>query len=322
MNESSRPLQQSALVLVCAAVLAIAPYMFEAYGLGLLSSMLMYTAMATAWSIFSSPTRYVSLATAAFFGIGAYTTAAVGESLGPALTLCIAAAIGFLVALVVGLVTLRLAGVYFVIFTFGLAELIRQLVTWWEAKFGGTLGRYVFIDVTQNQIYWQLLGVAALVFLVGVWVRSSRIGWAAIAIGEDEQAARHIGVNATKVKVLLFAGVSTAMSIVGAVMAPRWTYIDPAIAFNPLVSFQTMIMALLGGGSRLYGPALGVVPLVILSEVLQAQFPNYFSLMLGIVFLAIVYLMPNGVTGLLDSLRASRRPRSHVAPQASKEGAL
>ena len=71
------------------------------------------------------------------------------------------------------------------------------------------------------------------------------------------------------------------MTLTGAVMAPRWTYIDPAIAFSPLLSFEVVIMALLGGAGSLFGPLLGAVPLVLLFEVLSANFPNYFSILLG-----------------------------------------
>ena len=100
--------------------------------------------LATAWALFSGPTHYISLATAAFFGIGAYTTAVLTELLPWPLVPVAAAAVGVMVALVVGLSTLRLSGIYFVIFSFGLAELIRQLVTWYEVNIHGSVGRYIF----------------------------------------------------------------------------------------------------------------------------------------------------------------------------------
>ena len=89
-------------------------------------------------------------------------------------------------------------------------------------------------------------------------------------------------------------------------MAPRWTYIDPAIAFNPMLSFQVVIMALLGGAGALLGPLLGVIPLVLLFEVLSANFPNYFSILLGLVFIVIVYALPNGVVGLIQTASVAR----------------
>lgn len=287
------------------AALATLPLYADGYYLSLSLSLLNYTVLATAWAMFSGPTRYVSLATVAFFGIGAYSVAVLGEVLPWPLVLLIAAAVGGAVALLVGLSTLRLSGVYFVVFTFGLAELIRQLVTWYEVNVTRALGRYVFVDVTQAQIYWQMLALATLVFLTGWLVGRSRLGFALRIIGDDETVAHHVGIDITIVKVALFALSAVFMTLAGAIMAPRWTYIDPAIAFNPMVSFQVLIMALLGGAGRLYGPLLGVIPLTLLFEFLIARFPNHFSIILGLVFLVIVYLVPNGVAGL-TARRAAR----------------
>lgn len=304
-----------AALAVIAAGLALAPLplVLDAYWQSLAINILMYGALATAWALFSGPTRYVSLATVAFFGLGAYCMAFLGEALPWPVVLAVAGFAGALVAALVGLSTLRLSGVYFVIFTFGLAELVRQLVTWAEAKFGGTVGRFIFVDISQRDIYWLLIGLCVAIFLTGIAVGRSRLGWALRAIGEDETVARHAGVDATRAKVAVFVVSATFMTLTGAVMAPRWTYVDPTIAFNPIVSFQVLIMALLGGAGRLYGPLLGVIPLVLLFEVLSANFPNYFSILLGATFLLVVYFVPDGVSGLLRRL-ATRRAVAEPRP--------
>jgi len=289
------------------ALLAIVPYFTNGYQLSLAISIVSYTVLATAWTLFSGPTRYVSLATVAFFGIGAYTVAVLGEILAWPLVLLIAFVIGFALSLIVGLSTLRLSGVYFVIFTFGLAELVRQLVTWYEVNITRTLGRYVFVDITTAQIYWQLLALAVIVFVSGYLIQRSKLGLALRVIGDDEAVARHVGINTTWAKVVLFAFSASFMTLAGAIMAPRWTYIDPAIAFNPVVSFQVLIMALLGGVHRLYGPVFGVIPLVMLFEILLAKFPNHFSILVGIAFLLIVYAIPHGIVGLIEGAQLSLR---------------
>jgi branched-chain amino acid transport system permease protein len=303
---SGREMLGIALAAVAVAVLAGVPLMLGDYGLSLAINIVSYTVLATAWSLFSGPTRYVSLATVAFFGIGAYTTAVFVESLAWPLVLLIATAISVVMAAIVGLATLRLSGVYFVIFSFGLAELVRQLVTWFEVNKTRTLGRYVFADITAAQIYWQLLALAVLVFAIGFWIGRSRLGLALRAIGDDETVARHSGIDTTRAKVALFVLSTVFMTLAGAIMAPRWTYIDPAIAFNPVISFTVLIMALLGGVPRLYGPVLGVVPLALLFEYLLASFPNHFSIMVGLVFIVIVYLIPRGIAGLVEG--AVRKP--------------
>ncbi|XBP72696.1 branched-chain amino acid ABC transporter permease (plasmid) [Polaromonas hydrogenivorans] len=280
------------------------------YGINLLQ----YGTLATAWALFSGPTRYISLATTAFFGIGAYTVAVLGEALPWPAVLAVALLIGALVALVVGLSTLRLSGVHFVIFTFGLTELIRQLVTWYEVNVTKSIGRYIFLDMSQLEIYWQLLALLALALLTGWLIRRSRLGLALRVIGEDETVARHLGINTTAAKVLLFTISSVFMTLVGAVMSPRWTYIDPAIVFNANLSFQVLIMSLLGGAGHLLGPLAGVIPLTALFEFLSARFPNHFSVLLGVTFLVIVYLVPNGV---VERVRLwFRRPAAMVAKEA------
>ena len=282
------------------AFLASLPLLLSAYTVSLLISMLAYASLATSWAFFSGTTRYISLATAAFVGIGTYTVALLSDHLPLAAVLAIAPVIGFVIALGVGLSTLRLSGIYFVIFTFGLTELIKQLVIWYEINQTKTLARYIFVNASGTLIYELLLATATIVIAGVWWLSRSRVGYALRVIGEDEMVARHSGIDTTRVKVLVFAATSAVMSMVGAVLSLRYTYVDPNIAFNSLVSFQVLIMALLGGIGRPWGPALGAVPLVLLSELLSGTFPHHFGIALGICFVVIVYFLPGGVMGLVD----------------------
>lgn len=300
-------------VLVALSAAAFVPGVGSRYHVALGIGILSHVVLAGAWALFSGPTRYISLATVAFFGIGAYTVAVGHEALAWPLLLAAAAAVGGAVAGVVGLSTLRLSGVYFVIFTFGLAELIRQLVTWYEVNVSRSLGRYIFTDVTARDIYYQLLVLAGVVLLVSWLVHRSRLGLALRMIGDDEPVARHMGVNTTKVKLGVFVLSSTFMALTGAIMAPRWVYLDPVIAFAPTLSFQVVIMALLGGATSVIGPVFGAVPLVLLFEAITARFPNSFSILLGLVFIVIVYFLPRGVVGASEGLL--RRRRADATPR-------
>jgi branched-chain amino acid transport system permease protein len=197
---------------------------------------------------------------------------------------------------------LRLSGVYFVIFTLGLAELIRQVVTWVQNNLTGSRGLYVLTDITETIIFWELLALAALVFLVGWLVARSRLGFALRIIGDDELVAAHSGINSAAAKLSLFVISGVFAAVVGAVVAPRFTYIEPGIAFSPELSFQVVIMALLGGLHRLWGPLVGVIPFTILWELIAARFPTQTILLLGVSFLLIVYLIPNGVVGRVESV--------------------
>ena len=293
------------------ALLAAVPWLVSDYGLGFMVNLMCYLVLTIAWTLFSGTTRYVSLATAAFFGLGAYTVAMLVKEMPIYATFGIALVIGTVMALLVGLVTLRVSGMFFVVFGFGLSELMREVLIWWEINQTKTLGRYVFVPFDTTLIYWHLLGLAVLVFLVGWLLRRTRLGIALLVIGDDETMARQAGINVPLAKVAIFVVSSVFMTVVGAVMAPRFGYLTPNFAFNPLISFQVVIMALLGGTQRLWGPVLGVVPLMLLSELLQVRFPFWYSVFLGLVFMIIVYFLPRGITGLVeDGWRVLRRPIS------------
>jgi branched-chain amino acid transport system permease protein len=289
----------AALTAAGTVLLALLPLYASGYVVSLCLLLYANVALATAWSFFSGATRYISLATASFFGIGIYVLAVTHVYVPVPVAIAAAGLVAFVVALVVGLSTLRLRGVYFVVFTFGLTELIHQVVNWWEIKINRTVARYIFTDVSNVAIYETLLAVA-LVTIIGSWlVSQSRLGFALRAIGEDETVARHTGVNTTLVKVACFALSAAVMGLVGAVLALRYPYVDSSIAFNNTWSFQVLIAALLGGPGRAWGPAVGAVPLVLLSEYLAGTFPHHFSIALGLCFVVIVYFLPGGVTRLL-----------------------
>jgi branched-chain amino acid transport system permease protein len=279
---------------------AFLPLLDSGVWLSLGVELAMYTVLATAWTLFSGPTHYISLATAAFFGLGMYVIGSGSELLPFPVLVLLAAIIGAALSAIVGLATLRISGVYFVIFTLGLAELIRQIVTWVQTTMGTSSGLYVLTGVTEPMIYWQLLVLAALVYLIGWWIGRSRLGFALRIIGNDEVVAVHSGIDTARAKVLLFIISGTIASVTGAILAPRWTYIEPTLAFSPMVSFLVVIMALLGGAHRLWGPLVGVIPFYLLWDLISAHFPNQTMLVMGVAFLLIVFLLPNGVVGLIE----------------------
>lgn len=299
---SSRDWSNLILVAAALAVVACLPWTAGAYMLSIGVTIAMYTVLATSWALFSGPTHYISLATAAFFGVGTYVTGIGIQYLPYWSLLPIAGVIGALMAALVGLATLRLSGVYFVIFTLGLAEFVRQIITW-SQNISGTKGIYVLTSIGEMHIYWQLLGLAALVWLLGWLIGRSRLGFALRIIGDDEAVARHSGIDTARAKILLFMVPGAVAAITGAVLAPRYVYIEPSLAFSPMLSFQVVIMALLGGTGRLWGPLVGVIPFTFLWEAISVSFPNQTTLLLGVCFLVIVYLLPKGFVGLIDAAR-------------------
>ena len=180
------------------------PLFINGYWLSISVTAMMYIALSTSWALFSGPTHYISLATGAFYGVGGYLvgTGMSDYQLSFWLILAISPIVAALLAFLIGITTLRLSGVYFVIFTLGLAEMIRNLVSWIQNNFLGSRGLYVLTDFRDQHIYWMLLTVAALVYLFGWVINRSRIGFALRIIGNDETVARHVGINTAWAKVI------------------------------------------------------------------------------------------------------------------------
>ena len=286
-----------ALLAAVALALVGAPWLVTGYQRSLLLAILADIALAVSWAFFSGPTRYLSLATGAFFGAGAYATAVVGGRLAWPLPVLAGAAVGGAMALVVGALALRLRGPYFAVFTFGLAELAKHTLIWYETRVTGTVGRLLLSPPGPWTLYYTVLTLAGLAVATALLLRRSRWGYALVGVGEDEERALTLGIDTTRVKIGTFALSAAFMGAVGAAMAPRWTYLDPQI-FNPLVSFQTVIMALVGGATTVVGPALGAAFLGLVSELFLLRFRYVYMLALGLTLIAVVVAFPSGLAGI------------------------
>jgi len=290
------------LLLVILLLLAGLPRFAPLYTVVLVTSILMYVILTQSWVLFSAPTGYYSLATAAFFGIGIYTAAMLGFTLPLPLVIIIAALISSCLAFIVGALTLRLRGIYFIIFTLGLVELIKNVVLWHAIKFTGSRGRFVVL-VDNDTIYYAMLAVLVALLLTTYLIRRSRYGLALQSIGENEEASAHTGVNVTMVKVTTFAISASFMGAAGAIIATRWTYIDPYIAFKALYSFMPVLMAIFGGLGQFYGPILGSTVFAYLEELLITKFPYHYMLLFGAILLIAILYLPDGLVGLVQKAR-------------------
>jgi len=148
-----------------------------------------------------------------------------------------------------------------------------------------------------------MLAVLLILLASTLWIRRSRFGLALASIGQQEEAARHIGINVTLLKTLAFAISACFMGAAGSIMATRWTYIDPGIAFNSLFSFLPVLMAIFGGMGRIYGPILGAVVLAYLEEVLITRFPYHYMLLFGAIMVLVIVFLPAGLAGLIEKRR-------------------
>jgi len=291
--------------LVILIALATLPLYGSLYSVILLTTILMFIILTVSWVMFSGPTGYLSLASSAFFGVGIYASALLLPNTGPVLPLLVVVFIGGiasgLVALGVGALTLRLRGIYFAIFTFGLVILILELLNWWEHTISHIRGRFVML-VGNDVIFYIMLAIFVVLMLTVYLIRRSKFGLALQSIGANEEAAAHRGINVTMVKVLIFALSAFFAGAAGAIWATKLTYIDPYVAFSVLFSFLPVLMAIFGGMGQLYGPVIGAAIFAYLQETLQTKFPYIYMLIFGIVLVIAILYLPNGLVGVIPRL--------------------
>jgi branched-chain amino acid transport system permease protein len=286
-----------AALVVIFVVLSLVPTMTQGYWVTLLTDILRYAILTVGWVIFSGPTGYMSLATAAFYGLGFYVAAVLNGPLPFAVVIIAAGVAAFVVALGIGALTLRLRGVYFTIFTFAVVLLVNNVVLEIERLVTGTRGRFVETESTAIA-YYAMFAVAVLTVLVAVLLKRSRYGLALQSIGEYEEAAAHSGINVVRTKVLIFAASAVFMGMAGAIIATQRTYIDPGIAFNMNTSFLPVLMAMFGGMGNLVGPVIGAAVFTYLGDFLLTRFPDLYMLIFGVVLILAITFMPNGILGL------------------------
>jgi branched-chain amino acid transport system permease protein len=276
------------------------PLYIPAYTTILMIDVFMYIVLALSWATFCGPTRYISLAHAAFFGVGVYSSAIFQEISFP-LAIILGGLLSSSLGLLVGVTTLRLRGLYFGMFTFGLSEILRHFVTWYEVNITGTVGRWLPL-LRPATIYHYMLVVVVLMIVTAYALRKSKFGLALKAIGQSEEAADHIGINTRAVKIVVFSITCFFVGAAGAIVARRWSYVDADFAFAPFLSFLTIIMVLVGGiESPFYGPILGATVLTVLSDTILAEFPRLTFLLFGGVLIIVILFLPEGVAGLMKA---------------------
>lgn len=274
------------------------PALVGDYFLGVGLSFLMWVALAQSWVLLSGMTGYISLGHAVFYGLGAYVMALLWTVLPLWLAIPIAGLAAGLLALVLGYPCLRVRGPYFVILTFGVAEFVKYVVVAIEAGLGKS-GRLLFGGPSLESLFTIMLVLALAATAATYLLRRSRFGIALRAIREEETAAETIGISAARAKVIAFLLSALIPGMVGAVMVLRSTYFEPLQVFSPFLSFTIVTMAIIGGSDDAPGPLLGALFLVGLTELLWANAPQLYMIILGTLLIAFVLFLPEGLAGRL-----------------------
>jgi branched-chain amino acid transport system permease protein len=291
-------------VLLILIFLATFPLYGNDYYINLLTIILLYAVLAVSWTMFSGTTGYMSLATAAFFGIGIMTTAFLYGTLPFFVIVVIGGLLACALAFLIGLVTLRLRGIYFAIFTFGFVMFISQTAYYADVHIlGNAWGHEIIPLMDAGTLHYWMLGLTVVTLVVLYLVRRSRYGLALLTIGGNEEAAEHMGINTTTTKIVLFTVSSVFMGAAGAIYAPALIHVEARIAFNVFNSFIPILMAIFGGMGQFYGPVVGAAIFGYLDRTLRVETQEYYYLVFGMILIAVILFLPNGIAGLITTLQ-------------------
>lgn len=291
-----------------AGLAALSPLVVSAYGVGVMTQLCAWIALAGSWVSFSGLTGYVSLGHAVFFGLGAYVMALGWNEIPLVAILPLAGIAAAALALAIGFPALRVRGPYFVILTLGISEFVKYVVVAIEASLGAS-GRLLIDTPDTVVLFYPMLGLAIAATVINVLLTRSRFGAGLRAVREDETAAATVGVPIVRLKLLAFALSAVIPAMVGALSVLRSTYFEPMQLFSPVTSFTIVTMAVIGGSDKPAGPILGASFILLFSELLWARAQQSYMILLGALLIAFVLLVPQGLHGLLQRLRTARRSR-------------
>jgi ABC-type branched-subunit amino acid transport system ATPase component/ABC-type branched-subunit amino acid transport system permease subunit len=267
--------------------------------------------MAGGWNIISGYTGYVSLGQSAFLGIGAYTVALVNQAVhvSPLILAPLGGVAAALTAVLLGAVIMRTRGHAFVIITIAFLFLMQSLGLNLRGFTGGSNGITLPLPswsgaIQQFPFYYTMFALMALSILLSWWIRRTKFGTGLVAIREDEDKAAAIGVRTSVYKVLSFAASAVLIGTAGGIYAYFLTFIDPRGMFDILVSVQIVLACLLGGRGTLWGPVVGAFIVWPLNEVTNFSTQGTHLLVFGLLLMAVVLFLPQGIVVAARSLAA------------------
>jgi branched-chain amino acid transport system permease protein len=300
------------LAVAALAAVALVPLAVGPYPLRLATTILMWAALAGAWNLLAGFAGAVDLGPVVYYGIGAFATASfmlqarlpfVPSVLG-------AGVVAMVIAYAVGTPTLRLRGAYFAIGTLALAESGKELALAWDRLTGlpltgGSAGVSLPIGAGSLIFYYTMLALAAAVTACAVWLGRSKFGYGLRAVGENERLAEASGVNAHRLKRRLYVLSAFFIACVGGTAGYWLSYVNATDVFGASITFQMVVMALLGGLGTAAGPILGAAFLTLLGEVLGTRFVYHYLIAIGVIIVVISLFAPGGLAALLRLGRRS-----------------
>lgn len=292
-----------AIIALGAAAMWAITFFVSTLWIKVLYALYMYIAFGSAWNLLSGYTGYPTFGPMLFIGSGAYATAFfdVHAGLSWAGALTAAVVVSAVLATVLGVIMLRISGIYFAIGTLLVAEAAREGVLMEDNLLGGSTG-ITLTRLPTEQVYILFAGIALASIIITYEVATSRFGLRMLAIREDEEALRSLGVNPIKYKVPAFAAHGAITALAGGAFALSLGFIFPTTVFSIDITVTLILVVILGGLGRVWGPVLGTLILIPLQELFWLEFPALHIIAYGLFLVGVIVLMPEGIISRLRDL--------------------
>ncbi len=305
------------------AFLLLPLFVRSPYHLHLVILFLLWVGLGESWNLLGGFTGQVSFGHAAFFGTGAYVTSLL--YIGPGVPLIVGGLLGGLFAaalsIPIGIVCFRLRGPYFALTILGISEILRIVAINWRSLTKGPVG-VLFPPIFRDRLpfYYIVLALAVLTMAVVWFTLRSKAGYYFRALRDDQDAANAVGIDPTRFKLVSLILSAFLTGLLGGFFAPYQGYIDPDVVFSiPDISIAMIVVAVLGGMGSLWGPPVGAIIVVVLSEILRATLGGAHLLVYSAVIIAIVIYLPGGLVAWFERLLARPGARPGAAAAGAEE---
>jgi branched-chain amino acid transport system permease protein len=303
MGITWRKLSISGLILL---IMIVVP-MFLDLGTGIMNQLVtlfIYILLAQSWNLIGGYTGQINLGIAAFFGCSVMVTHFIWVAGVPIIPAALAGSISTLIlAVIIGIPTLRLKGTYFAVGTLALAQALQVILQNIFNRSIAAPGSYVQ-SYNINLRYYLGLAAVAIVIATVYYIRRSKLGLAIVSIRDDEQAAQVTGVNTFKYKVISLLISASIAGLAGGLYAYfRLFFYYTADLFGLAWTFSAVMAVIIGGGGTLLGPVLGSIFLVILGYIFSLTLGQANLIVFGFLFIVVMLFMPQGIMGGVDSFR-------------------
>jgi branched-chain amino acid transport system permease protein len=315
------------LIAIGIAILIALPMVVKSsFAVDIFVRILLFAFIGTAWNLMGGYAKQLSLGHAAYFGLGAYTSTIlqINYDISPWIGMVVGGVVAAIASLPIGWLCFRLRGPYFTIATIATAQALMLIFLKfrdfaWGAE-GTTipnLGTAPLMMQFENKssYYYVVLGLLLLSLLVTWLIERSWIGNYLVAIGEDEDAAEAIGVNAPKMKRDIYMISAFLTALAGTFYTQYIYFIDPATAFSFSISIEAALVSIVGGIGTLWGPLIGTVLLETTSALLQSWLGSSIGgvqlTVYSLILMAVILWRPTGLMGMINEVRqrfAARKP--------------